>query len=333
MPNFVYSSKPMLDLVSEIQRIRTSDVTTLITGESGSGKELVARAIHIVSKRKDKIFVPFNCTAVPRELVEGHLFGYKKGAFTGAETDSEGVIRSADGGTLFLDEIGDLGLDVQPKILRFLQEGEVQPLGEKTPKQVDVRIIAATNMNLEEKMKQGLFRQDLYYRLNVIRLYVPPLRERRSEIPELVKYFLDTYSERFGRKNLTISPEAMSILIANDWEGNVRQLCNEVQRMVARAESGDRIGLGHISAELKSGEGIENKEETGEVQIIGLTEGAFNVQTQGKTLEEIVSALEIQLITESLERNKNNISKVARELGLTRRGLYLKLSRYGLRED
>lgn len=333
MPSFIYSSKPMLDLVNEIQKIRTSDVTTLITGESGSGKELVARAIHIVSKRKDKVFVPFNCTAIPRELVEGHLFGYKKGAFTGADSDSEGLIRSADGGTLFLDEIGDLGLDIQPKILRFLQEGEVQPLGDKSPKKVDVRIIAATNMNLEEKVRQGLFREDLYYRLNVIRLYVPPLRERRSEIPELVKYFLDTYSQRFGRKNLTISPEAMSILIAYEWQGNVRQLCNEVQRMVARAESGERIGLGHISAEIKSVENQTKVDENGEIQIIGLTEGAFNVQTQGKTLEEIVSALEIQLITDSLERNKNNISRVAKELGLTRRGLYLKLARYGLREE
>lgn len=332
MPNFVYSSKPMLDLVNEIQRIRTSDVTTLITGESGSGKELVARAIHVVSKRKDKVFVPFNCTAIPRDLVEGHLFGYKKGAFTGADSDYEGLIRSADGGTLFLDEIGDLGLDVQPKILRFLQEGEVQTLGAKSPKKVDVRIIAATNMNLEEKVRQGLFREDLYYRLNVIRLYVPPLRERRSEIPELVKYFLDTYSEKFGRKNLSVSPEAMSLLIAYDWQGNVRQLCNEVQRMVARAESGERIGLGHLSKEIKPVEEAESKVEQENVQIIGLTEGAFNVQTQGKTLDEIVSALEIQLITDSLERHKNNISRVAKELGLTRRGLYLKLNRYGLRE-
>ena len=322
----------MLDLVNEIQRIRSSDVTTLITGESGSGKEVIARAIHLVSKRKDKVFVPFNCTAVPRDLVEGHLFGYKKGAFTGADEDSLGVIRSANGGTLFLDEIGDLGLDVQPKLLRFLQENEVQPLGEKTPIKVDVRIIAATNMNLEEKMRQGLFRQDLFYRLNVIRLYVPPLRDRRTEIPELVKHFLDVYSERFGRQNLTVSPEAMSILIAHDWEGNVRELCNEVQRMVARAESGERLGLNHLSPILKPADAQEIRDENGEIQVIGLTEGAFNVQTEGKTLEEIVSALEIQIITESLERNKRNISAVARELGLTRRGLYLKLGRYGLKE-
>ena len=322
----------MLDLVSEIQKIRTSDVTTLITGESGTGKELIARAIHLVSKRKDKVFVPFNCTAVPRELTEGHLFGYKRGAFTGAVTDSPGMIRAADGGTLFLDEIGDLGLDVQPKILRFLQEGEVQPLGEKAPKTVDVRIIAATNMNLEEKVRQGLFREDLYYRLNVIRLCVPPLRERRSEIPELVHYYLAHYSTKFGRKNLTISSEAMNLLVSYNWQGNVRQLINEIQRMVARADSGDMIGLIHLSAELKPTENPEKKDEPGNIQVFGLSNGIFSVQTEGKLLNEIVSAIEIRLITESLQRHHKNISRVAEDLGLTRRGLYLKLERYGLKE-
>lgn len=333
IPNFIYSSPAMLNLVGEIQKIRTSDVTTLITGESGTGKELIARAIHLVSKRKDKVFVPFNCTAVPRELTEGHLFGYKKGAFTGAVADSPGIIRGASGGTLFLDEIGDLGLDVQPKILRFLQEGEVQPLGEKSPKTVDVRIIAATNMDLEEKVKQGLFREDLYYRLNVIRLSVPPLRERRSEIPELVKYYLAHYSTKFGRKNLTISSEAMNLLVSFNWQGNIRQLINEIQRMVARADSGDTIGPLHISAELKTKNETENINAQGDVQIFDLTNGALSVQTHGKSLEEVVTALEIQLISDSLKRNNDNISRVAKELGLTRRGLYLKLYRYGLKED
>jgi tetratricopeptide (TPR) repeat protein len=173
MPGFIHSSLAMTELVEEVYKIRSSDVTVLVTGESGTGKELVSRAIHTVSARKDKVFVPFNCTAVPKELAEGHLFGYKKGAFTGAAQDSPGTIRTADGGTLFLDEIGDLPLDVQPKLLRFLQEGEVQPLGEKTPIKVDVRIIAATNMDLEARVAEGLFREDLFYRLNVIRLRVP----------------------------------------------------------------------------------------------------------------------------------------------------------------
>ena len=188
MPGFIHSSPAMTSLVEEVYKIRSSDVTVLVTGESGTGKELVSRAIHTTSNRKDKIFVPFNCTAVPKELAEGHLFGYRKGAFTGAFHDSPGTIRTADGGTLFLDEIGDLPLDVQPKLLRFLQEGEIQPIGEKKPLKVDVRIIAATNMPLEDKVANGSFREDLYYRLNVIRLRVPPLRERRSEIPPIVNY-------------------------------------------------------------------------------------------------------------------------------------------------
>lgn len=329
MPDFIHSSPAMMELVSEIQKIRSSDVTTLITGESGTGKELIAKAIHIVSKRKDKVFIPFNCTAVPKELTEGHLFGYKKGAFTGAVTDSVGVIRAADGGTLFLDEIGDLPLDVQPKILRFLQEGEVQPLGEKSPKKVDVRIVAATNMNLEEKVAQGLFREDLYYRLNVIRLKIPPLRERRSEIPQLVNHYINVYSEKFGRNKLTMSSEAMDLLIAYNWQGNVRQLCNEVQRIVARSDNGDKISPLHLSDEIKPSGISSDSSITRSVQTIGLG-NSINVQVQG-TLDEIVSALEIQLITDSLKRNDFVVARVARELGLTRRGLYLKLERYKIK--
>src|SRR5207248_5236999 len=162
MPDFIHSSPAMTALVEEVYKIRSLDVTVLVRGESGTGKELVSRAIHTLSNRKDKIFVPFNCTAVPKELAEGHLFGYKKGAFTGAVEDSPGMIRTADGGTLFLDEVGDLPIDVQPKLLRFLQEGEIQPIGEKKPIKVDVRIIAATNMPLEEKVAEGTFREDLY---------------------------------------------------------------------------------------------------------------------------------------------------------------------------
>lgn len=330
MPGFIHSSPSMMSLVEEIQKIRTSDVTVLITGESGTGKELIARAVHHVSLRKDKVFVPFNCTAVPKELTEGHLFGYKKGAFTGAVADSEGMIRSADGGTLFLDEIGDLGLDVQPKILRFLQEGEVQPLGEKTPKNVDVRIIAATNMHVEDMVRKGLFREDLYYRLNVIRLQIPPLRERRSEIPQLVDYYLKHYSAKFGRKDLTMSSEALDLLIAYHWQGNVRQLCNEVQRMVARSDSGDKITPQHLSAEIKPNEATSSN-SVGNVKAIGLTSGAINIQTEGATLDEAVTALETQMISESLKRHNHNISRVAKELNLTRRGLYLKLERYNLK--
>src|SRR5688572_6511052 len=251
MPGFIHSSPAMTALVEEVYKIRSSDVTVLVTGESGTGKELVSRAIHAISNRKDKIFVPFNCTAVPKELAEGHLFGYRKGAFTGAVNDSQGMIRAADGGTLFLDEIGDLPLDVQPKLLRFLQEGEIQPIGEKRPLKVDVRVIAATNMPLEEKVADGTFREDLYYRLNVIRLRVPPLRERRSEIPPIVHYYVNHYSSRFGKSGVTFTPQTVDLLMVCNWEGNVRQLCNEVQRVVARAVDNEVITPDHLSPELK----------------------------------------------------------------------------------
>ncbi len=327
MPGFIHSSPAMTEVVDEIHKIRTSDVTVLITGESGTGKELIAKAVHLVSRRKDKAFVPFNCTAVPRELTEGHLFGYRKGSFTGAVADSPGVIRAADGGTLFLDEIGDLPLDVQPKLLRFLQEGEVQTLGEKSPTKVNVRIIAATNMYLEEKVRQGLFREDLYYRLNVIRLRVPALRDRRSEIPELVNHYIKHYSSRFGRKDLTISSRAMDMLIAENWKGNIRQLCNEIQRIVARSDNGDKIGPDHLSDELKHADDKFAK-MTGNLRATTLDGGIINVQTLGGSMKEAVSALEIQLISKSLARHEDNIARAAKELGLTRRGLYLKIERY-----
>ncbi|MCA1557803.1 MAG: sigma 54-interacting transcriptional regulator, partial [Acidobacteria bacterium] len=251
LPGFIHSSPAMTRLVEEVHKIRSSDVTVLVTGESGTGKELVSRAIHALSSRRSKVFVPFNCTAVPKELTEGYLFGYRRGAFTGAVNDSPGVIRTAAGGTLFLDEIGDLPFDVQPKILRFLQEGEIQPLGEQRPVKVDVRIIAATNTDLEEMVAQGRFREDLYYRLNVIRLRVPPLRERRSEIPTIVNYYINHYSAKFGRRDIQITPEAVDLLMVSDWPGNVRQLCNEIQRIVARAEDGTVLTPDQLSPELK----------------------------------------------------------------------------------
>ncbi|MDQ2747373.1 MAG: sigma 54-interacting transcriptional regulator [Acidobacteriota bacterium] len=334
MPGFIHSSPAMTALVEEVYKIRSSDVTVLVTGESGTGKELVSRAIHTISSRKDKVFVPFNCTAVPKELAEGHLFGYKKGAFTGAVTDSPGIIRAADGGTLFLDEIGDLPLDVQPKILRFLQEGEVQPLGEKQPVKVDVRIIAATNMPLEEKVADGSFREDLYYRLNVIRLRVPPLRERRSEIPPIINYYINQYSARFGKRDIIITPQTIDLLMVCDWAGNVRQLCNEIQRIVARAEDGEKITPEHLSADLKrSAQPIASFAENGNVRPITSYDSAFSsfsVGTASGTLEEAVSELEIQMIKAALSRHRWNISRVANELGLTRRGLYMKIARYGI---
>ncbi len=338
MPGFIHSSPAMTSLVEEVYKIRSSDVTVLVTGESGTGKELVSRAIHTISTRKDKVFVPFNCTAVPKELAEGHLFGYRKGSFTGAVTDSPGMIRAADGGTLFLDEIGDLPIDVQPKLLRFLQEGEVQPIGEKRPIKVHVRVIAATNMPLEEKVAEGSFREDLYYRLNVIRLRVPPLRERRSEIPPIVNYYINHYSARFGKRDINFTPETIDLLMVCNWEGNVRQLCNEIQRIIARSVDGEVVTPEHLSPELKQYAKPltpfnSPTKNASRIEPIATYDGAFSTFTgdipEG-TLDEAVSELEIQMIKNSLAKNSWNISRVANELGLTRRGLYLKLSRYGI---
>ena len=323
MPGFIHSSPAMTRLVEEVHKIRSSDVTVLVTGESGTGKELVARAIHALSSRRDKIFVPFNCTAVPKELSEGYLFGYRRGAFTGAVKDSDGVIRTAAGGTLFLDEIGDLPLDVQPKLLRFLQEGEIQPLGEQRPAKVDVRIIAATNTDLEEMVAQGRFREDLYYRLNVIRLRVPPLRERRSEIPTIVNYYVNHYSAKFGRRDIHIAPQAVDLLMVADWPGNVRQLCNEVQRVVARSEDGTLITAEQLSPELRR------------MRTVATPAGAASIGRDSSvivpanaTLNEALAEVERKMIRAALQKHRGNISRAARELGLTRRGLYLKLDRY-----
>jgi hydrogenase-4 transcriptional activator len=324
MPGFIHSSPAMTQLVEEVHKIRSSDVTVLVTGESGTGKELVARAIHAISSRRAKVFVPFNCTAVPKELSEGYLFGYRRGAFTGAVSDSQGVIRTAAGGTLFLDEVGDLPLDVQPKLLRFLQEGEIQPLGEQRPAKVDVRIIAATNTDLEEMVAQSRFREDLYYRLNVIRLRVPPLRERRSEIPTMVNYYINHYSAKFGRKDIQITPQAVDLLMVSNWPGNVRQLCNEIQRVVARAEDGALITPEQLSPELQR---TSSPTTPSAASIATLPAG--NAQTTG-TLADALAEVERRMIADAMRRHGGNISRAARELGLTRRGLYLKLERHDL---
>jgi DNA-binding NtrC family response regulator/tetratricopeptide (TPR) repeat protein len=333
MPGFIHSSPAMTRLVEEVHKIRSSDVTVLITGESGTGKELVARAIHVLSSRRSKVFVPFNCTAVPKELSEGYLFGYRRGAFTGAVHDSPGVIRTAAGGTLFLDEVGDLPLDVQPKLLRFLQDGEIQPLGEQRPQKVDVRIIAATNTDLEGMVAQGRFREDLYYRLNVIRLRVPPLRERRSEIPTIVNYYINHYSAKFGRRDITVTPQTLDLLMVSDWPGNVRQLTNEIQRIVARAENGTVITPGHLSPELHRAalpsQGAASGAPHGPTSGLGAAAAADAI-AQGLTLADAMAELERRMIAEALRKHNGNISRAARELGLTRRGLYLKLGRHDL---
>ena len=319
MPDFIYASPAMENLVEEIRKIRSSDVTVLITGESGTGKELIAQSVHKLSARADKIFIPFNCTALPKELADASLFGYRKGAFTGAATNSEGIIRAAAGGTLFLDEIGDLPLEIQPKLLRFLQEGEIQPLGASQPVKVDVRVIAATNADLEQLVSEGKFREDLYYRLNIIRLPVPPLRIRRAEIPALINHYTKIYSEKFNRRNITFAPQTIDILTVADWHGNVRQLCNEIQRIIARAENDSVIMPDDVSGGV-----IATSPRITENHDLPFDYGAL-------TLPAAVEKLERLMIETTLTQTDGNVSRSAKQLGITRRGLQLKLRRHGVK--
>lgn len=348
MPGFIVASPSMFDVIDKIYKIRTSDVTVLITGESGTGKELVARHIHNQSARPRAIFLPFNCTAAPKEIIDSQLFGHRRGAFTGATTNYPGIIKAADGGTLFLDEIGDLLLEVQPKLMRFLQEGEIQPLGETKPLRVDVRILAATNTDLERAVEDGRFREDLFHRLNIIRIHVPPLRERREEIPVLAAHFLDHFSSRAGKQPLTMTQEAIDALTEHDWPGNVRQLRNEIERVVAYAMDGARISTEDLSPEVihprrpaRSDRSRWSAERT-QTPIghnrydLGANGDGFRGQpghpadgTRLK-LKQATAVLERQLIAESLVRNKNNLSRTAIDLGLSRRGLRLKLAQLGI---
>ncbi|HXH25022.1 MAG TPA: sigma-54 dependent transcriptional regulator, partial [Vicinamibacterales bacterium] len=316
LPGFICASAAMNRVVEQIQRLQGHNLTVLITGESGTGKELVARAIHGGSPRSAAMFLPYNCTTTTRELADSQLFGHRRGSFTGAVTDQQGLIRSAAGGTLFLDEIGDLPLDIQPKLLRFLEQGEIMPVGDTRPQAVDVRVLAATNADLEQRVAEGKFREDLYYRLSVIRIHVPPLRERREEIPHLSTYFLREASERLGKPDVQLSPATLDLFARYWWPGNVRQLRNEIQRAVAMSAPGGAIEPEHLSADLAA-------------RPPAAASGTTPLR-QPRNLAEAVENLERELIAATLERTRGNISETARILGLTRRGLYLKLRRLGL---
>ena len=315
LPGFVCASTAMQRVTDQIQRLQGNDLTVLITGESGTGKDLVARAIHAGSLRSSNMFLPYNCTSATRELADSQLFGHRRGSFTGAVADQPGVLRTAVGGTLFLDEVGDLPIDVQPKLLRFLEQGEVLPVGETRPQKVDVRVVAATNADLEQRVVEGKFREDLFYRLSVIRIHVPPLRERREEIPHLSTFFLREASERLAKPGVRLSPETLDLFDAFPWPGNVRQLRNEVQRAVALAPSGGLIAPEMLSPAL-SGHAV------GDAPALGRGRRA--------SLSAAVEKLEREMIETALERSGGNISETARVLGLTRRGLYLKMERLGV---
>jgi hydrogenase-4 transcriptional activator len=315
LPGFVCAGPVMQRIAEQIQRMQGNDLTVLVTGESGTGKDLVARAIHAGSPRSARMFLPYNCTSATRELADSQLFGHRRGSFTGALADSPGVLRTAVGGTLFLDEVGDLPLDIQPKLLRFLEQGEVLPVGETRPQKVDVRVVAATNADLEGRVSEGRFREDLFYRLSVIRIHVPPLRERREEIPHLSTYFLREATERLGKPHVRLSPDTLDIFDTYPWPGNVRQLRNEIQRAVAM------VGPeGLVTPELLS-------------PVFGTQPRAGSspcARLRHTTLAAAVEKLEREMVQGALQRAGGNISETARVLGLTRRGLYLKLDRLGI---
>ena len=315
LPGFVCASAAMQRVADQIQRLQGNDLTVLITGESGTGKDLVARAIHAGSLRRGNMFLPYNCTSATRELADSQLFGHRRGSFTGAVADQPGVLRTAVGGTLFLDEIGDLPLDVQPKLLRFLEQGEVLPVGDTRPHRVDVRVVAATNADLEQRVVAGKFREDLFYRLSVIRMHVPPLRERREEIPHLSTFFLREACDRLAKPGVRLSAETLDLFDAYPWPGNIRQLRNEVQRAVAMTTAGGLVTPELLSSAFGAG---------------SLESEATRGRPRRTSLATAVEKLEREMIEGALERAAGNISETARLLGLTRRGLYLKMQRLGV---
>jgi len=320
LPGFICASAAMARVADQIQRVQGQTLTVLITGESGTGKDLIARAVHAGSPRRTAAFLPFNCTTMTRELASSQLFGHRRGSFTGAMTDQPGLIRSAVGGTLFLDEIGDVPLDVQPQLLRFLEQGEILPIGETRPLAVDVRVLAATNADLEQRVAEGKFREDLYYRLSVIRIEVPPLRARREEIPHLSTFFLREACDRLAKPEVTLSSETLDVFARYHWPGNVRQLFNEIQRAVAMTTAGGTIEPEHLSSDLST-------------QRLA---GGSTVPAPGGwapdagTLAENIERVERTIIAATLDKTGNNISESARLLGLTRKGLYMKMARLGI---
>ncbi|MBK3332893.1 sigma-54-dependent Fis family transcriptional regulator [Persephonella atlantica] len=299
----------MKELFKEIDIVSKSESTVLIEGESGTGKELVARAIHSLSNRKDNPFVALNCSAIPVELFENELFGHEKGAYTGASGQTKGKIELAGEGTLFLDEVGELDLISQAKLLRVLQEREFYRLGGTKTVPVKCRIIAATNRNLEKMVEEGKFREDLFYRINVVHLKVPPLRERREDIPLLAKYFLEKYSRLNGKQILYIDPEAMEILKNYHWKGNVRELENAIERAVVMCQH-DTIMTEHLPPRI-----VRNKAEEKQ-QIVS---GEINL------LE-----LEKRVILKALEETGWNQTKAAQKLGISRKQLRTKMKNFGL---
>ena len=306
-------SEAMRRVIDHLDKVVDTRVTVLIEGETGTGKELIAAAVHYRSRRRDKLFVAQNCAALAESLLESELFGHKKGSFTGAVEEKKGLFEIADGGTLFLDEITETPMSLQSKLLRALQEGEIRPVGATTPKHVNVRIVAATNRNLEEEVARGRFREDLYYRLKVFPIRLPPLRERRDDIPLIAGHFLKRYCDEIGKPVGGFSQQAMELMTAYNWPGNVRELQNEVQRLVIQCEPGAFATPELLSPRIRQVEGLIGR--------AGVTKG---------TLKEMMDSVEKFFLIESLRDHGNNKTNSAKSLGITREGLHKKLRQFGI---
>jgi len=313
LDNIIGASTGMQEVFSLIERVSYTDVPVLISGESGTGKELVARAIHQRSGRSGGSFVALNCAAVPETLLESEFFGHERGAFTGALRSHPGRFEQAQGGTLFLDEIGSMRVDLQAKLLRAVQEREVQRLGSTRTRQVDVRILAATAEDLEQSIRDRTFREDLYYRLNVVPIHLPPLRDRTGDIPLLVDHFLVGAAGKFGRDQVSVSPEVLEQLQRHSWPGNVRELENCIERMVVLAR-GQRVTAEDLPPNLRKG------------TEAGGGAGGFELPANGVRLDEV----ERELILQALRRSRGSLGRAARLLGISYKTLQYRVRKYGL---
>ena len=312
--NLIGDSPSMRAVLDVVERVSRSDATVLIAGESGTGKELIAKGIHFSGKRKDKPFIPINCAAIPENLIEAELFGYKRGSFTGANLDTKGKFENADDGTLFLDEISAMPLPLQPKLLRVLQEQEIVRIGESTPRKIDVRIIAATNQNLEKMVEDGTFREDLYFRLAVVPVNLPPLRRHREDIPLLINHFFKRAKEKHGFGNLKIKREVFNGLSNYHFPGNVRELENLIERMVVLSDN-EKITLQDVPPSI-----------TKPVEIFG------NVRMELPAENISLDKVEREIIRYALDMHNGNQSQTARYLSITRSALIYRMQKFGFDE-
>lgn len=332
-------SAAMQDVYQIIDRAADTPSTVLITGESGTGKELIARALHEHSSRKERAFIRVNCAALPPELIESELFGYEKGAFTGAVTSKPGRFELADGGSLFLDEIGEIPVSMQVKLLRAIQESEFERVGGVKTIRVDVRLIAATNRNLAEDIGSGRFREDLYYRLNVVNVHLPPLRERKSDIPLLIEHFIRRFNTKLKKNVLGADPVAMELLTNHAWRGNIRELENAIERCVLFCD-GELIHASDLPAELREQVKAQGPRTvpalTVELSEPDLTESSETLSDEGglkEAVREATQRVERELIVRALAQTSNNVTHTARLLKISRKSLQIKMKELGLREE